>query len=191
MAYWQPHIIDGNALDLSHLEPFLLECEVKNLDRILTIEVKYTNHCFTENFVDGKHDPARKIMDHKRPRAFDQTRYDLSFKLPDLVLGLPQTAVWQTPERNFMNFLVVQDGSGCHYPMFFRLKRANKTVYLPDADDNLAAVFARTIHLELIVESAYPIQSAKELIDKSSKVRFPILCAKVFQGQKVEFKARR
>lgn len=175
MGYWPDHLITGSLLDLSHLEPFTLACEVRNLQRVLTIDVKFSNHCFTEDFKEGQHDPALRIMDGKRHRAFNQRRYDLSSHLPGLVRSLPDCAVWQTPaERNYMYFMTLTDASGHDYQMFFHLKKARKPV-----------------DLSLMVESAYPIESAAEQVRKSNKVRFPVLCAKVFQSQPLLFKAKR
>jgi hypothetical protein len=175
MGYWPDHLIEGSLLDLSHLEPFHLDCHVQNLDRTLRIDVKFSNHCFTEQFDDSAHDPALKIMDASRPRAFNRRRYELSSHLPGLVRSLPQSAVWQTPvERNFMYFMTLTDASGHDYQMFFHLKKARSQV-----------------DLSLMVESAYPVESARDHARICSKVRFPVLCAAVFQSRKLRFHVKR
>lgn len=173
MGYWEDHFIEGSVLDLSHLKPFQLNFHNRKLDRHLSVDVKFTNHCFTEAFKDGVHDPATKIMDGVRARAFDRRRYDLSKQLPALVNELPGSSVWQTPEKNFTYFINITD-AGEHYQMFFHLKKVRSQ-----------------FDLSMTVESAYPNDFVGERRKSYTKVHFQLLCANVFEGRSVKYHVKR
>lgn len=173
MGYWPDHFIEGSVLDLSHLEPLPLRFHNGKLGRHLHVDVKFTNHCFTEEFKDGVHHPATRIMDGIRARAFDRRRYHLSKKLPELVNALPSSSVWQTPEQNFSYFIEIS-AAGEHYQMFFRLKKVRSE-----------------FDLSMTVESAYPNDFVAERRKSYSKVHFQVLCANVFQGRNVKYHAKR
>jgi hypothetical protein len=176
--YHPPLLIGTDLITFAHLEPMQLDCFIKNLDRTLKVSVKFSNHCFTDHFKAGVHNPSWKVMDRSRERVFCYTRYGLSEQLPGMIKALPDAAVWQTKhERNFVYYIKVNDGLGNDYPMFFRLKKEKRD----------------GCHLDLFVESAYPypVADTKELIESSSKVKFAVLCANVFTGKVQTFKAKR
>jgi len=176
--YHPPMLISGEIITFEHLEPMQLDCEIKKLGRTLRVSVKFSNHCFTDHFKAGVHNPLWKVMDGKKERVFCHTRYGLSTRLPGMIRALPEAAVWQTKhERNYVYYITLEDGLGNHYPMFFRLKKEKRDGY----------------HLELYVESAYsyPLEATKELIESSSKVKFAVLCANVFTGKGLTFNVKR
>ena len=84
MSYWPEILIKGSALDLSHLSPFAFECSTPGdaKPNFLTVNVRYSNHVFSEEFDAAVHAEDTVIWDHKKKRAFCQERYDLSFELP-------------------------------------------------------------------------------------------------------------
>lgn len=176
MAYFN-HTIRGDRLDLAHLEPLPLTFHVIKLGRDLTIDVKFSNHCFTVDFDDVIHDEALLIMDHKRRRAYDHERHTLSHNLPAMIAGLPTAAVYLTPsDRNYVYLANVQATDGQLYPMYFHLRRAH-----PEAPRNLS----------MIVESAYPVTDRNEVLEGTTKISFPVLCAKIYKGERVKPQARR
>jgi len=176
MAYFN-YIIGGVTLDLAHLEPFGLTFFVKNLGRELTIDVKFSNHCFTVDFDAAIHDPALTIMDHKRQRAYDLQRHNLSRNLPSMINALPTASVYLTPsDRNYVYVANLKATNGLVYPMYFHLKRVKD-----EAPRNLS----------MVVESAYPIADEKQVLGGATKISFPVLCAKVFKGERVKPQARR
>lgn len=176
MAYFD-HAIGGVSLDLAHLEPRGLTLPVRNLGRDLTVDVRFTNHCFTVAFEEGVHDRAALIWDHKRPRAYDRERHELSRGLPAMVDALPGSAVHLTrSDRNYVYFAAVTTPAGQHYPMFFGLRRSPA-----GAPRDLA----------LVVESAYPVLDRQAVLQGATKIRFEVLCAKVFRGEQVRPQARR
>lgn len=176
MSYFE-HTIDGLSLDLAHLEPRELVFFVKKLNRELAIEVKFTNHCFTVDFKDGLHDPKHLIWDHKRRRAYDPERHALSRKLPDLIDALPTAAVYLTPtDRNYVYLANVVLPDGRHYPIYFHLRRAQA---------------GGRQRLLLVVESAYPRSDRQAILVGTTKISFPVLCAKVYRGEPIQPQARR
>lgn len=176
--YWPPLSINGQIIDLDHLEPFQLDFDVQKIDRKLSINVVFSNHCFTDHYDPAVHASSEIVMDHLKERVFCPTRYGLSTNLPEMIRSLPTAPVWQTRhERNYVHFIQVEDQLGTSYPMFFTLKKERRSA----------------CQLMMMVESAYPLPNTdmKALIEKSNKVAFPILCVKVFQDKPLQFNARR
>jgi hypothetical protein len=176
-GYWPPFVINGAAIDLGHLEPLLVACPTPGQLTDLWINVRFSMHCFTEGFDPLRHDPSLKVMDHKKPRAFDPRRYNLSKNLPALIRALPTAKVHQTPEqRNYLYFCVLAELAGEEYLVFFSMKKAHK---------------GQDHHLELFVESAYPARAgATPSRKRPNAIRFAILALKVYKGEPVRFAAR-
>lgn len=176
MAYFE-HSIGGVALDLAHLEPRTVAFFVQKVARELAIDVKFSNHCFTVGFEEGVHDPAHRIMDGNRLRAYDPERHELSRRLPAMVDALPGASVYLTPsDRNFVYLASIAMADGRVYPMYFHLRRA------PAAHEQ---------QLLLVVESAYPRDDRQQVLVGTTKISFPVLCAKVYRGEAVRPQARR
>lgn len=180
MAYWPELSINGDEVCFAHLEPFSFSCPAlagKKPDP-LVINVKFSNHVFTEKFETGKHDDALKVMDHKAPRAFSQERYALSHNLPEMLRALPEIKVFQTAtRRNYMTFrkIVEVENEEADYELFFMMKKKKQ----------------KGSHLELFVESAYPVLKAEQKKqNRQNKVRFLVLADKVFRGAKLSFASR-
>lgn len=177
MPYFPPCTIDGEAIDLAHLEPFAARFEIRNLGRSLTIDVKFSNHCFTTAFDPAVHQRSYVVMDGRRERAFDRERFELSRRLPDMIRSLPDGPVWLTAsDRNYAYVARLADEDGRSYPMFFHLKRLRD-----EAPRNLS----------LVVESAYPVADVRTVLAGATRISFPVLCAKVFKGEPVRPRARR
>lgn len=177
-AYWPPLQIGGVAIDLTHLNPFQLGFASERLKRDLRIDVTFTNHCFTDHFLDGVHDPAWKIMDHKRERVFCFTRHTMSRLLPEMVRQLPGAKVTQArQDRNHVYVAHLGDEAGHHYPMFFRLEK----------------VKARGRDLTLTVESAYTCTAfeMRRKLEGGRAIAFAVLAAKVFEERPTLARGRR
>ena len=171
------YVLDGERLDLAHLEPRGLTFFVKNLGRDLTVDVKFSNHCFTVDFDPAVHNPTHVIMDHKRRRAYDPERHALSRGLPDMIAALPNAAVYLTPsDRNYVYVARLVTPAGMVYPMYFHLRRARDTA---------------PRNLQMVVESAYPVEDARTVLAGTTKISFAVLCAKVFRGERIRPQARR
>ena len=173
--YWPPLIIGGLTVDLAHLEPFALACAVDGRDNALVINVRFSNHCFTEAFVDGVHSAETIVMDHKTKRAFSQVRYACSRSLPAALARLPSGKVHQTAEqRNYVYATTIESDHGELYEIYFTLKKAGGE--LGD--------------LNLFVESAYPVDVATARPKRPRAIRFKVLALKIFRNEAVRFAAR-
>ncbi len=174
--YWPPLAINGLTIDLAHLEPTTLSCPIPGRAGDLQINVRFSNHCFTEEFDPDRHETGLKIMDHKRPRAFSQRRYELSRNLPDMIAALPRAKVHQTQERrNYLYFTMLASLAGAEYQMFFTLKKA----------------YGRRYDLELFVESAYLVDDGlARKLKRPHAIRFAILVLKTHRAELVRFAAR-
>jgi IS30 family transposase len=143
----------------------------------MTCHVRFSNHCFTEEFDPACHGQTLLVMDHKRARAFDRRRYELSRNLPAMVAALPAATVHQTPERrNYLYYVTLAeptDPDGL-YQMFFTLRKAGR---------------AGPQHLELFVESAYAAAGTVRL-KRPNAIRFAVLAWKIHKGEAIRFAPR-
>jgi len=168
----------GDRLSIAHLQPCIIECECKGLDRKLRIRVAFANHCYTEDFNPDRHDQKDILLydSPSKPRCFCALRYELSKRLPEIIATLPDQKVHQTPEaRNYVFFAKI-NVSHRPYEIFFMLQRAGK-----DAPEDL----------RLTVESAYCRDDGETSIAKRPRaIRFKILALKVLRNERVRFAPR-
>jgi len=146
------------------LEPFVFSFDDPRQGRPLTytLNVRFSNHCFSETFDPARHNEAMVVWDGNRKRGFELGRYILSSHLPGIIHALPHQKVYKTWERrNYVAYeMLTQLPAGEVYRVFLTLRTATSDS-------------ARTgCNLDLFVESAYP---AKPL-SGTSKVRFTTLC---------------
>lgn len=177
MPYWPEIFIKGSALDLRHLSPFTFECSTPADAKpdFLTVNVRYSNHVFSEEFDAAVHAEDTVIWDHKRKRAFCQERYDLSFELPKLLEGLSSSKVHQTASRrNYLFFRALSKLAGREYQIYFTLKKQK----------------SNRGDVDLYVESAYASDEPAQMRKRPNSIRFSMLALKVYRGQPVKFSAR-
>jgi hypothetical protein len=135
-------------VDLSHLDPFRFEATSTKVARPLRINVRFTNHCYSELFDPARHPGGETlIMDGKRRRIFSQDRYALSHRLPGLIRELANRGVHlhETASRRNWVYSVSAEisAAGSSYHVFFDLRRASpERRQLQD--------------LDMVIESAYP-----------------------------------
>jgi hypothetical protein len=170
--YFPPLVVDGQAIAFEHLEPFQVGMASQARPDGILIDVRFSNHCFSETFDAGRHvAPVVDIWDGPRRRVFSPVRYDQSIALPDLVRALPTAHVFQTPETNFVRI------AGGDYRMFFRVKKA---------------ATGENHDLKLFIESAYSPEAGQALATAHmSKVRFAVLVDKTLRGEKLKFHHKR
>jgi hypothetical protein len=175
--YHAPLRIRGRIYDLSHLDPFQFEVSSTKVPRPLRINVRFTNHCFSEAFDSAKHpndEPA--IMDGARRRAFCPDRYALSPRLPGLIRGLaaPSARVHETAaRRNWMYAATVEAPTiGTRYQIFFELRRT-----VPER--------RRLQDLDMVVESAYPADPSRPEPNILGRVSFLLLAGSLHVGKPV------
>ncbi len=173
-------LVGGAPIGFDHLEPFQFAMVTEARPKGALIDVRFSNHCFSEAYDAARHsDPVVDVWDRGQRRVFDQLRYDLSFGLRDIIEGLPNAPVYQTPEANFVRILAPGANGPDEYRVYFNAKRGGGG--RGDCD------------VSLFVESAYPPDFAKQVLKPAqmTKVRFAILVDKTFRGEKLRFQYKR
>ncbi len=174
--YFDQLIVEGQELDLGHLNPFHLLVNSKAANKTLRVDVRFSNHCFTQ-----KHSGNEEIVVIKdgagRDREYCPIRYRLSFQLPALIQSFnhEKAMVHQTWERrNWVYSTKIEDPEGPYY-VFFELRRA-------------PPVRRQWQDLELTVESAYHQDEEKEAPAMIGKVKFLLLCSNLYLNKNVATK---
>lgn len=175
MSYFDDVNYRGKLFYFQHLEPFTMDVESQRNNKTFRVRVIYTNHCFSKGLEKNRNDfqEGDPVFDKhtKRPRIFCPERYSLSSLLEGIIRSLIGRMVFQTAsERNwcFVTEVLVEHD---RYHVFFELRRAS------DAS-------RRMQDLELYVESAYLLEDVKLL----GRMRFELLCSKVYNGEKTRTK---
>lgn len=177
--YFQPIQIGEELFDLAHLEPFSFQVEIKLAQKILTVHVTFSNHCFSKKYKPERHPPGEPILDagSQRPRTFCRTRHRLSKQLPELILSLnhPKCKVTQTAaRRNWAYSIKIEDPEGPYY-VFFEISKAVQ----PGRQKQ---------DLNLVVESAYHDDPEEPDPVLLGDMAFLILCGKTYLRQPVATK---
>lgn len=175
--YHLPLRIRGQVHDLAHLDPFQFEVSSTKVPRPLRINVRFTNHCFSEAFDPIKHPTDEPVIpDGPRRRAFCPDRYSLTTRLPGLIRDLadPAARVHETAaRRNWMHAAIIEvPVAGTRYQIFFELRRT-----IPER--------RRLQDLDMVVESAYPADPNRPEPNILGPVRFALLAGSLYVGKAV------
>ena len=154
--------IGNTTYDLKHLTP--LELAVQFDDNTYKVLVRFSCHCFTENFDPDRHDDqavceCRVCRGRQEKRALAVDRHQLSLQLPELFRDLNRNkTVYRTERRSFffVRNMSVPGSSGSNEPyvVFFRPIKAG----------------CSDIDVIIEVESAYP---KTNMTRYASPVKFP------------------
>lgn len=89
-----------------------------------SVEVSYSNHCYTKSMRSERGEKTEV-------REFDETRYELSKRLPEIVSGLMNRKCSFAQERN-LNYFTVDAGPDGEYEIYFEVfkKPGTKTLGL-------------------------------------------------------------
>ena len=172
MSYWKPLVVDGIAIDLSHLEPFEFRVIPKGLTSEAVIQVVFNNHCFSEEFDAARHSeplPKTHVASHET-RGFDAVRHGLSKLLPELVRAFDGRRVAQTRTGPLVRVTLAD---GRDYAIVFTLKRVG------------------ALACELFVMSAYPLDRPKSQVVATGEMKFNVAVALVLEGKKPRFPSGR
>ena len=180
LRYWPSLVIDGQTIALAHLNPHLLDCPTTdpNLPNPLIINVRYSDHCFSEGYDPTVHRAHLRLPwcrpGTTDPRAFDQIRHTLSNNLPGLVGQLPRARVHFTAERRNYVYAATVDHpttGRAPYGVFFQIKKADR---------------GSDAQLDLTVVSAYSASKGKQVIKMQPEhIRFLVLAGKTYRGEHV------
>jgi hypothetical protein len=167
---WQPYVSpSGKAYPVNHLHPFriilFLPASSGSDDIELDLEVGFSMHTFTRGRCAA--DSSVSIYaDARECRTFDEERYALSHRLPDLVRSLTSRKCYHARNQNYLSV----DGISTpevtsDYRVFFVLRRSRK-----DSASQRSCV-------RLIVQSAYATPPSSR--GKERPIRFRVLLRRV------------
>lgn len=170
MPYWSGLIVEGEAIDLSHLEPFEFLVVPIGLESDATMSVRFHDHCFTETYDRAKHPSAIRTnqASSSEMRAFSRERHELSKLLPVIIREMDGQKIASTREGNMVK-VTLQNGKT--YPVFFTMRRAGKR------------------RVELFVVSAYVWDKSAPPATTGS-MKFNLAVAKILKGEKPAFPSR-
>ena len=176
-SFFPTLLVAGEPVNFDHLEPFQFLAVTEARPGGATIDVRFSNHCFSEAYNAAHHiAPIVDVWDRGQRRVFSQQRYDLSLGLRDIIEALPTSPVFLTPEANFVR-IITEDANGIsEYRVYFNAKHGRGTS-----------------DVSLFIESAYPPDFSKHVLKPShmTKVRFSVLVDKTIRGEKIKFQHKR
>jgi hypothetical protein len=125
---WEDRTIDGTLIPLGHLRSFDMEV-VKEArgdwpELRLTVRVVFDCHVVTEEVEENIAADPRYWLDLGGvSRRFHLGRYQYSFRLPDMISGLPtgQVKCYLAKRNNYMIWEVGDESADEHYQVYFDL----------------------------------------------------------------------
>ena len=176
-SFFPKLLVAGAPVSFDHLEPFQFLLTTEARPGGATIDVRFSNHCFSETYNAAIHGgPIVDVWDRGRRRVFSQQRYDLSLGLRDIVEALPTSTIFLTPEANFVRIKTADNNGMGEYRVYFNAKHGRESS-----------------DVSLFIESAYPSDFSKQVLKPSqmTKVRFSVLIDKTIRGEKIKFQYKR
>jgi len=128
---WKPFQYCGQVYDLAHLHPQSVTYEQPAKGdaqaRVYRVDVIFGLHCFTRGrSLGASRQNALLYSDDRETRVFDFLRYELSKRLPEIVVGLGQRKCYHTGKCNFFSIEIVrEDGTVVEYDIFFVASRSS------------------------------------------------------------------
>jgi hypothetical protein len=168
---WHPHVRrNGEELSLSHLHPFRFDIRFE-ADRgrpagVVHIQVGFSCHVFTCDLKNAGPTPEL-YFDRRETRAFDEERYNWSFRLKGIVTELEERRCYFARREHFVTF-EVSSRPDHEYRVFFTLRRKDSST------------------VELIVQSAYLGKKELRPHGQSKRpIRFRSIVGNVISKQKL------
>jgi hypothetical protein len=158
---WTHHIHKGQIYKFTHLEPhtelFVRPDTADQLSEKFTVDVRYTDHCFTRSPKTGEDYKADLIYRNgdKKIRLFCPKRYEMSKLLPGLIRSLPD----RKPQHNGNNgnFFTIDaldlNDDPVTYVIIFNVRKSGKgrmellveTAYIEEPDYGSAPLTGRRV----------------------------------------------
>jgi hypothetical protein len=170
-------LVAGVPVNFDHLVPFQFLVMTKARPGGAIIDVRFSNHCFSDAYNAENHvGPAVDVWDRGLRRVFSQHRYDLSLGLRNIVEALPTSTIFLTPEANFVRVVPAGYNGIGEYRVYFNARHGRA------ASD-----------VSVYIESAYSPDFSKPMLKPSqmTKVRFAVLVDKTIRGEKIRFQHKR
>lgn len=144
---------------MSHLDVSKVEYDINS--KRFEFYVTYSHHCFTKT-VEGLNDCISWLYESKKDlRHFNDNRYKMSFKLPQIIQSLPTSNTYHGKAGSFAVCEIInEEGEKIFYQVVFKAYRAQKKY---------------RIH----VMSAYPVNKRPS----PRKVRFSVIANAIASGK--------
>lgn len=168
-------MVGGEAISFTHLEPFQFSVNTQLRPGGARIDVRFSNHCFSEAYQPTRHQGAvTDIWDRGQRRVFSPARYDLSLGLRAIIEALPSSPIYLTPEANFVRIMRAGSNGPDEYRVYVNARRG---------------AAAHGCDVLLFVESDYAREAGKAMLGPAqlTKVRFALLVDKIIRGEKLRF----
>lgn len=173
---WIHHIYEGQTYKFAHLEPhtetFMRPAAKGQPSEIFTVDIRYSDHCFTRRPKLGENYDAKLVYPNgdKKIRLFCPKRNEMSKLLPELIRSLPDRKLQHNGTRGNFFTLDTQDlnGDQVKYIIIFSVRKSGKG------------------RMELLVETAYieePDYGSPSLTGR--RVRFWIILNNISKGLKI------
>ena len=134
------------------------------------VDVTYSTHCFTRGIPKdgGGYDQTLLYRDRKELRLFDLRRYQLSHRLPEIIVGMLRRKCMHTGHGNFFTVeLVDAAGTRVDYDIFFTVSKSSQRG-----------------RLNLLVQSAFIRDKNK--LPRGRPIRFEIILFNVLHGRRIK-----
>jgi hypothetical protein len=168
---WTSHIYEGKTYKFAHLEPhtetFVRPADGELPSESFTVDVRYTDHCFTRKPKPGEvYDPSLVYANgEKKIRLFCPRRNELSKLLPELIRSLPNNK----PQHNgvngnfFTRDLLDLQGNPVKYVIIFSVRKSGKgrmellveTAYIEEPDYRSTPLNGRRVRFWIILNNTY------------------------------------
>jgi hypothetical protein len=123
---WGSFDYEGQACDLTHLDPFRITVTPKAVEAFTwTVRVSFSHHTFTRELRDGDK-PEHEFAMGTDVRCFCAERYPLSHNLPGIITANANGKAYFTQGRNFMFVEALPGLKDGPYAIFFNIERAKK-----------------------------------------------------------------
>lgn len=172
---WKHFYHQGIEYGLDHVHPFewafTAPAANKRPERTYHLQVTFSMHTFTRGLNEGESVPDLLYRDSREVRAFDFLRYELSKKLPEIVLQLGERRCYHTHHGNFFTIeLVGDDGQLEDYEVYFKVSRASQKGWL-----------------NLFIESAYVRDAGYQTAQpKKRKIGFQVITYNILHGKEIK-----
>lgn len=164
---WRPYVSpSGTGHPLHHLHPFrfmlVLPAPAESEDIEVDVEVGFAMHTFTRARC-ATDSPGTSYADARECRTFDNERYELSHRLPEIISNLSSRKCYHARNQNYLSVEGLHTAGGSFdYRIFFVLRR------WPTRSSA-----SRRPCVRLIVQSAYP--TVKSTKGKEKPIGFRVL----------------
>ncbi|MFK5950944.1 MAG: hypothetical protein QM500_19505 [Methylococcales bacterium] len=173
---------NGKQYTLNHLEDTQIELTLQahktNPELELTIQLSYTNHCYTQGTTENSE--PHDMEDHNGwPRWFNLERYETSLLLPEFVKQIHKKKCLFTGKQNWL-VIELKESSGISVPFYLVFSLWNNKEVENGLHLNIVSAYKKTEG-----------DNAPHRGGSMDRVAFAMLARKTLEGKSVKRPRRR